>query len=127
MGPSEAHDVDRHLGAMIRAKRKAAGMSQTALAKAIGVTFQQVQKYESGTSRVTVHRLFEIAAQLRCDPCSFIVGAQNPDHDAAPSDLVSSFLASRKGIELVKLYMEASPTVRTRLLSLIRAVATEAP
>ena len=127
MGPSEAHDVDRHLGAMIRAKPKAAGMSQTAPAKALGVTFQQVQKYESGTSRVTVHRLFEIAAQLRCDPCSFIVGGQNPDRYAVPSDLVSSFLASREGIELVKLYMEASPTVRTRLLSLIRAVATEAP
>jgi transcriptional regulator with XRE-family HTH domain len=61
-GPTE---MDRVIGRRIRAAREAAGIGQVALAEAIGVAFQQIQKYESGKNRVTAARLFEICQTLK--------------------------------------------------------------
>jgi transcriptional regulator with XRE-family HTH domain len=62
--PKAATEVDRALGATIRRLRKAAGLSQMAVAQQSGITFQQLQKYEKGTNRISVSRLLEIAATL---------------------------------------------------------------
>ena len=58
---TKTNDIDKAVGARIRAYRKASGMSQSALASVIGVRFQQVQKYENGTNRVAASRLWQIA------------------------------------------------------------------
>lgn len=57
--------MDRVIGQRIRAAREAAGLGQTALGEAIGIAFQQIQKYENGTNRVTAARLFEICQVLK--------------------------------------------------------------
>ncbi len=59
------HPVDRHVGARIRLRRKELGRTQEKLAEAVGVTFQQVQKYERGSNRVSASKLWEIARELR--------------------------------------------------------------
>ena len=69
------HPVDIHVGQRIRLARVSKGMSQTALAEAVGVTFQQVQKYEKGTNRTSASRLFQFAGVLDVDISYFFDGA----------------------------------------------------
>ena len=64
--------VDAHIGREIRARRKAAGMSQSDLGAAVGVAYQQIQKYEKVESRISVARLIEIAKALGCKITDFI-------------------------------------------------------
>jgi len=68
----EIHEVDKHVGANIRARRREMGLSQEALASACGVSFQQVQKYERGTNRVSASMLWEICRVLQCTPNDLI-------------------------------------------------------
>lgn len=70
--PRSAGAVEREIGKLIRAKRLASGISQQQLANDIGVTFQQVQKYESGTNRVAFSRLIDIAAVLGAKITDFL-------------------------------------------------------
>lgn len=77
--PRTATDVDRHVGRIVRERRIAMNISQAALAKAAGVTFQQIQKYESGANRIAASTLFTI-----CDALGMPVSAVVPDaHDGA--------------------------------------------
>ena len=69
------HPIDRHVGERVRMARASRGLSQTALATAGGVSFQQVQKYEKGTNRIGASRLFEFAEFLGVDISYFFVGA----------------------------------------------------
>lgn len=68
------HRVDLHVGARIRARRKLMGVSQEALAGHLGLTFQQVQKYERGANRVSASKLWEIARALQCSLDDFFDG-----------------------------------------------------
>ncbi|WP_295171670.1 helix-turn-helix transcriptional regulator [uncultured Brevundimonas sp.] len=61
----DPHPVDRHVGRRVQEKRLGLGLTQTALAKAVGVSFQQVQKYEKGTNRVSASKLFEMAEFMK--------------------------------------------------------------
>lgn len=61
----EVHPIDRHVGRRVQERRLTLGMSQTALASAIGVSFQQVQKYEKGSNRISASKLFEIAGFMK--------------------------------------------------------------
>jgi transcriptional regulator with XRE-family HTH domain len=69
-------EIDVILGNLIRQHRKAAGLSQAELGHAAGITFQQIQKYESGQNRVSVSRLFQLAATLGLEPASVITELQ---------------------------------------------------
>jgi transcriptional regulator with XRE-family HTH domain len=73
-GPKEPQAVDRHVAARIRARRLELGMVQEALGEALGVTFQQVQKYEKGTNRISAGRLFEIANLFEVEVSYFFEG-----------------------------------------------------
>jgi transcriptional regulator with XRE-family HTH domain len=73
-GPKEPQPVDRHVAARIRARRLELGMVQEALGEALGVTFQQVQKYEKGTNRISAGRLFEIANLFEVEVSYFFEG-----------------------------------------------------
>src|SRR3954470_14640343 len=101
------NSVDRHVGARIRMRRVMLTLSQTQLGNALGLTFQQVQKYEKGTNRIGASRLQHIANVLKVPPQFFFDDAPTgKGGNAAGSDpQVNQFLSSRDGLALVTAYM----------------------
>src|SRR5512143_386909 len=75
--------VDLHVGARVRMRRRLAGVSQEKLAEALGLTFQQVQKYERGANRVSASKLWEIARALKTNVASFYEGLEDDALGAA--------------------------------------------
>lgn len=130
--------IDRHVGSRIRGRRVGLRISQTKLGAAIGVTFQQIQKYESGTNRVGASNLFKIAKALNVDVSFFFEGMLGTDSvGGMPAMLSASGLAespapafefnpmnSREAFELMHNYFRIpDPTVRKRLFQLVRVLA----
>jgi transcriptional regulator with XRE-family HTH domain len=98
--------IDRHVGARVRMRRLMLDMTQTELGDKLGLTFQQVQKYEKGTNRIGASRLQHIADVLQVPVAFFFEGAVGEMKNSEPRSLfVSEFLASSEGIALVKAYM----------------------
>ena len=101
--------TDRHVGARVRMRRLMLDMTQTDLADGLGLTFQQVQKYEKGANRIGASRLQHIADILQVPISFFFDGAIDTGEFKAidPKSLfVSDFLASSEGVALVKAYMK---------------------
>jgi transcriptional regulator with XRE-family HTH domain len=101
--------VDTHVGQKIRARRIFLRMSQTELGDAIGLTFQQIQKYERGANRVGASRLQQISDALGVSPFYFFEGAPTvgkkrptPNEGELSEDAIVSFLATREGAALVR-------------------------
>jgi transcriptional regulator with XRE-family HTH domain len=122
--------VDLHVGARIRLRRRMQGVSQEKLADALGLTFQQVQKYERGANRVSASKLYEIATALQAPVSYFFDGLADPSTDeggvARPSDeqTVHAFLMTAEGLELAKLFPGLPRgRIRRRFLDLMRALA----
>ena len=122
--------VDLHVGARIRMRRRMQGVSQEKLAEALGLTFQQVQKYERGANRVSASKLYEIAACLRTPVAYFFEGLVDPssaDAGAEPPSAeqsVHAFLMTPEGLELARAFPRLpSGRVRRRVLDLVRALA----
>lgn len=127
--------IDRHVGARIRGRRVGLRISQTKLGQAIGVTFQQIQKYESGTNRVGASNLFKISKALNVDVSFFFDGVVNENGNgfdipafglaeppAAPMDV--NPMNSRESFELMHNYFRVvDPMVRKRLFQLVRTLA----
>jgi len=123
--PRSPHHVDQHVGALIRVRRKALGISQTELADALGVSFQQVQKYERGANRVSASKLFEIAQKLGTPLSSFFEGLETPeDAGWAGQDDVVRFLGQPGSQALIAAFAGLRPQLRTRLVALAQALAT---
>jgi transcriptional regulator with XRE-family HTH domain len=119
------HPVDRHVGLRIRMRRKEIGVSQERLAESLGITFQQVQKYERGANRVSASKLWEIAAALKTTVAYFYEGLG--DNEPAQADAKQSFMLSGEGLELMANFPRISePGVRRKIVELVRAVADEA-
>ena len=123
--------VDLHVGARIRMRRKLLGVSQERLADDLGLTFQQVQKYERGANRVSASKLYEIARSLKTSIAYFFEGLADPTN---PSDVggddgeqsVHDFLMTSEGLELAGLFPRVpQPRVRRRILELVRSLAEE--
>lgn len=119
--------VDVHVGARVRLRRTLLGMSQERLGEALGLTFQQVQKYERGANRVGASRLFDLARALQVPvgfffddlPAGLADGA--PPSAPAPDD---DPMQRRETIELVRaFYRIADPMARRRLYELTRSIA----
>jgi transcriptional regulator with XRE-family HTH domain len=122
---SGPHPVDRHVGLRIRMRRKEIGVSQERLAEALGITFQQVQKYERGANRVSASKLWEIAAALKTSVSYFYEGLGGRG-EPLPAETGQSFLMSGEGVELLANFPRISePGVRRKILELVRAVADE--
>ena len=123
--------VDLHVGGRIRMRRRLLGVSQEKLAEALGLTFQQVQKYERGANRVSASKLYEIARTLQAPIAYFFEGLTDPSA-LEPSDAVSSeqivndFLMTGEGLELAAVFprVRRGP-VRRRILDLIRALTDD--
>ncbi len=91
--------VDAAMGKTLRKYRKAAGLSQAELGAAVGVSFQQIQKYETGDNRVSISRLFRIAERLEVEPVTLVADTQRQVSRAAePTGPRSAFLATGEGV-----------------------------
>jgi len=123
--------VDLHVGAKVRTRRKIVGFSQTELADAIGVTFQQVQKYERGANRISASKLWDIASKLKTSMAYFFDGyaeGETPD-GFAPSDsevFVHNFLMTTEGVELAEAFPRIkSAQQRRKILDLVKSLAAD--
>lgn len=126
--PKTIHPIDGHVGKRIRLARLSRGISQEKLAEAIGVTFQQVQKYEKGSNRISAARLFECARHLGVDILYFFQDAEALTSSDSNAQQVGSELdnLSRGDLAIVKsLSLIADQRVRARLRSLIEAMAEQ--
>jgi transcriptional regulator with XRE-family HTH domain len=101
MGPKNSStDVDALVGERVRSRRLQAKMSQATLGEAIGVTFQQIQKYEKGANRIGSGRLFKIAEVLQCDVTEFYDSVRN--NPTIVSTPFSRFLATNEGVAIIE-------------------------
>jgi len=119
-----AHPVDEHVGARLRQLRKAIGMSQQVLGERLGLTFQQVQKYERGTNRVSASKLHEAALVLGVSISDFFEGLP-ASGIAGPSESLAVKMSAEPDLRrLVSLY-QAIPKgePRKRLLDLVEVMA----
>lgn len=115
--------IDVHVGSRIRLRRNLVGMSQEVLAGHLGVTFQQVQKYEKGTNRVGASRLQMIAGALNVPVSFFFEEAPTESSPTGENDILN-FARSGEGIELNRLFASiGDPVTRTKLLGVVKAVA----
>jgi transcriptional regulator with XRE-family HTH domain len=123
--------VDEYVGARLRVRRIALGMSQSKLGEKLGVTFQQIQKYEKGSNRISAARLKQAAEVLGATVQSFLEGAPSAEPSGArgfaevtspPFDI--AFLSRSEGHELGRAFARiADPKVRRHILDLVIALA----
>ena len=123
-----ANPVDRHVGLRIRMRRKQMGLSQERLADAIGLTFQQVQKYERAANRVSASKLWEMSRALSTPISHFYEGLEAIEAPGAHPgrDAVQEFLMTPEGVELATNFLKIPRgQVRRKILDLVRAMVTE--
>jgi transcriptional regulator with XRE-family HTH domain len=125
-----ANAVDRRLGQRVRTRRLEIGMSQEKLAETLGVTFQQVQKYEKGVNRIAASRLFDIAGALEMPVSRFFEGLTSARVGGVAEEgesFIHDALATPEGAQLMSLFASIqSQKVRRRIVELVRALAEEA-
>jgi transcriptional regulator with XRE-family HTH domain len=135
---SRSHPVDNHVGARMRQRRTLLGMSQTKLGTAVGLTFQQIQKYERGSNRIGSSRLFEFAKVLDVPVAYFFDempsnalagrpmsgrGRKGFGEAATPFEHEKDPLIKRETLELVRAYYKIrEPRVRKRIFEMVKAV-----
>jgi transcriptional regulator with XRE-family HTH domain len=132
MAKKAPNPIDKHVGSRVRMRRMMLGMSQEKLGNNLGLTFQQVQKYEKGTNRIGASRLQQISHILQVPVSFFFEGAPTnagaPRTDGlneAPSPAyVSDFLATSDGLALTKAFMRISDSkLRRRIVDLVEQIA----
>ncbi len=122
------HATDRHVGNRVRMRRKMQGMTQEKLGEALGVTFQQVQKYEKGTNRIGASRLQHIASIQQVPISFFFEGAPGSSssvlEEVPSSAYVSDFYATSDGLALTKAYMRIqNAKLRRSIVDLVKQIA----
>lgn len=125
--------IDKFVGSRVRARRVGLRISQTKLGEAIGVTFQQVQKYENGTNRIGASNLFKISKALGVDVSFFFEGVENLDKsqiinldlsDIPQAPFKEDPMSSREAIELMhNFYRVTDEEVRKRLSQFVKTLA----
>jgi transcriptional regulator with XRE-family HTH domain len=133
-GTRRANPIDVHVGSRVRLRRMLLGMSQEKLGERLGLTFQQIQKYEKGINRIGASRLFDLSKVLAV-PVQFFYedlpeargdGAAG-FADAPAESYAAEFLGSREGLELNKAFARITDAkVRRSIVELVRAFAGEA-
>src|SRR5471032_2665826 len=118
----QANPIDAQVGNRVRIRRMLIGMSQEKLGELLGLTFQQVQKYEKGVNRIGAGRLFEVANILGVPIAYFYEGVLG----AAETASVMEFLASSEGLHLSVAFMRIKdPKVRKRVIDLVKSLAED--
>ncbi len=122
--PKQPNAVDVHVGTRIRLRRSVLGVTQMTLADRIGVTFQQVQKYEKGTNRVGASRMQAIATVLSVPVSYFFDEAPGAAEDPAAENEVAKFISSPEGRSLNRTFASIKdPQARRQLAALVKTVA----
>ena len=123
--------IDIHVGSRVRLRRTMLGMSQEKLGENLGITFQQIQKYEKGANRIGASRLQEIASVLNT-PISFFFddapstgrGGENGFSEAESANYVVDFLSSSEGLQLNRSFVKIKdPKVRRKIVEMVKALA----
>lgn len=131
---SSPDPVDIHVGARVRLRRTLLGMSQEKLGKALGLTFQQVQKYERGANRIGSSRLFQLSKILDV-PVSFFFDEMAPETTRKADGMAEGNkqvfevdkLSRRETLELVRAYYKITdPSVRKKIFEMVKAVGNSA-
>ena len=126
-----ANVIDRHVGGRVRMRRLMLGWTQERLADALGISFQQVQKYERGTNRIGASRLQLIAQSLNVTPSFFFEGSADEARQAQPgfaeeSDDVIDFMSTVEGLQLNRAFASIKdPKVRKRIVDLVMTLAKD--
>jgi len=115
------HPVDIHVGKQIRHRRWLVGMTQQQLAEAVGIKFQQIQKYETGANRVSASRLWDIAETLGVDVAFFFDGLSRDEGGA--STLPAGITGDKEALDLVRSYYAIPENQRRRLFDLARVLS----
>lgn len=125
------HPVDVHVGNKVKTRRLMLGLSQEDLAKAIGLTFQQVQKYERGTNRISVSRLLDISKALKITYNYFLEGSVSKKlgargvADSGQDDFESDPMTRKDVLELVRAYSSIqTPQLKKQLIEMAKAMAS---
>lgn len=127
---AKTHPTDLHVGVRLRLRRKELALTQAGMAHALGVTFQQVQKYERGANRVSASKLFDAAQVLGVPIGYFFDGLPQPisDGKAAPSDALLDFAKLSDGPQIISIFSQLGANLRRKLTELARAlVEPDAP
>lgn len=118
--------IDRHVGLRIRLRRKELGISQERLAESIGLTFQQVQKYERAANRVSASKLWEVARALNTSISYFYEGLPADGELFHTGPKLEDFLLTTDGMELARYFPQIPHHgVRRQIVELVRTMATE--
>jgi transcriptional regulator with XRE-family HTH domain len=133
MAKKAPNPIDKHVGSRVRMRRMMLAMSQEKLGDALGLTFQQVQKYEKGTNRIGASRLQQISIILQVPVAFFFEGApdmsdgtRSVGKDAPSPAYVSDFLATSDGLALTKAFMRITDVkLRRRIVDLVEQIAGE--
>ena len=124
--------VDKHVGSRVRMRRVLLGLTQEKLGTALGITFQQVQKYEKGTNRIGASRLQEISRTLQVPPSFFFEGLpantmpeETGFSDTSAAKSVTDFVVTAEGLQLNKAFTQITdPKIRRRIIDLVIALAS---
>lgn len=124
--------IDRHVGSRVRMQRILMKMSQEKLGEALGLTFQQVQKYEKGLNRIGASRLQQISKTLNVPPSFFFEGAPSLSAEGSgfaeesSSQYVVDFLSTAEGLHLNRAFARIKdPKVRKRVLDLVTTLSEQ--
>ena len=129
-----AHPVDVHVGSRVKLRRMALGVSQDTLGKSMGLTFQQIQKYEKGVNRISASKIYELSRQLEVpidyffegygDGSGFAEGLAN-DIDGDP---FMELIRSPEGVQLCRYFASIhDPDVKKRIVDLVKSIAEAEP
>lgn len=135
MAKKQPSSIDAHVGSRVRLRRMLIGMSQEKLGELLGLTFQQVQKYEKGANRIGASRLYDISSILSVPVQYFFEdlpatksqqlnghGMSEPDREP----FVMDFVSSTEGLQLIRSYTKVTdPRVRKRILELVKSLGGE--
>jgi len=121
-----ADAVDLHVGLRVRSRRTQLGISQTGLADALGITFQQIQKYEKGKNRISSSRLHDIAKVLKVTPPYFFedpLAGVVTNHSKSDASAFDDFCASRDGVALMQAFLKIEKATQHKIAKLVEELA----
>jgi transcriptional regulator with XRE-family HTH domain len=126
-----ANDIDLHLGRRLRRRRRLLGLTQQQLASAVGIRFQQIQKYECGANRISAARLWQLSEALEIpigyfyDGLSEAQARREREAPAAPEHRSGEVMARKETMDLIRAYYQLGERPRRRLLDLAKSLNNE--
>ena len=120
-----ADDIDAFLGRRLRRRRRLMGLTQQQLADAVGIRFQQIQKYECGANRISAARLWGLSQALEVPVGYFYEGLADRDTREAPAARSTEVAGRKETQDLIRAYYQLDERPRRRLLDLARSLNTD--